>query len=125
MKTMLLALLISGCAQTIHWTANVTEVAALGSLACDAGSTHDALTYGGGRFYETNPIMGAQPTTNQQVAYFGGVTAGLVGINYAFTKGQNHVAGDVWRILANVLVTGVEYYAVKANTDVGVPLCGI
>ncbi|HTR51986.1 MAG TPA: hypothetical protein VMJ10_14825 [Kofleriaceae bacterium] len=117
---LVLALALVGC---VHAAAIATESAAIASLACDGGSTHTALE--SSRYIETNPVMGERPDPSVQAAYFGGAGAAVVGINELLAHGLDPTAGDVWRIIANVAIIGVEVDAVYGNSSIGVPVCGI
>lgn len=125
--------LIAGCAdmpRAVHYAAIATEVVAEGSLACDAMSTHTALQTDIGS-HEDNPLMGLHPDTGMEVGYFGGIGAGVAGANAAFAIGGEHatakhqLAGDVWRIVLNVIVTGVEVDASMNNVTRGAGFCGL
>lgn len=116
MKTTLLLTLIvaTGCAGALHRTAQVSEVLALGSLACDAGSTDTAVR---GGYTEQNPIMGPSPGTGEVVGYFTTVGAGVVALNAALP--------DWARVAGNVVLTALEVRAERGNYAQGDSTCGI
>ena len=118
-----------GCAPTLRIAAAATELLAEGSLACDATSTRAAMKapsrFTGGVKFEENQLLGPDPSIDDEVAYFGAIGAGLAGLNYVFTLGVNHAAGDVWRIIANVAILAIEADAIANNDTVGAHGCGL
>ncbi len=98
----------------MHRAAQVTELAAYGSLACDAGSTDTAVHNG---YVETNPVMGEHPGTGVIAPYFATVGAAVTGFN--------RIAPNWLRIVGNITMAVVEVQAVRGNTSLGVPVCGI
>jgi hypothetical protein len=116
-----LAVLASACSPAtmrrgLHYVALGTEVAAQGSLACDAGSTHRAIETGG---TEQNPIMGTHPDGSVIGAYFVGVGAGVTA--------YNRVLPDILRIVGNTIIIGAEFAAAAGNSQANsaVGMCGL
>ena len=118
---MMVALMAAGCGSALHTVANVSEVVAYGSLACDAGSTRWAMHAGG--YAEVNPVMGAEPSSGMIAGYFTGISSAVFGMNRAFSV-HHEAAGDVWRVATNLVVLAMEQDAIRGNHDAGVPLCG-
>ncbi len=113
MKALALLLLV-GCAGTMHRAAQVTEVLAYGSLACDEGSTDTMARAGWG---EANPVMGTHPSRAVIVAYFAGVSSAVFGLN--------RVSPDWVRVAGNLAMTAIEIRADRGNYAYGVPTCGV
>lgn len=123
-RTALAALLLTACSTTtvLRRAADVTEVVALGSVACDAMSTRYAVR--SGRYFETNPMIGSFPADSQLAGYFGTI-GGVVAVTNATTSAASggRVA-SLLRIAVNLAVVAVEVDSVGHNGVVGVPLCG-
>ena len=109
-----------GCAgslqhRLVHAAARTSEVLAVGSLACDGGSTVQFRDHG---FLETNAVLGDQPSTGRVVAYIATIS-GLV-------VAANRVLPDWASTVMNVAVLAVEVDSVRWNmVGVGTSLCGI
>lgn len=119
-RWVIIAGLFAGCSPAsmrngLHYAAAVTEWTAQGSMACDAGSTHNAM--GNSKYFETNPVMGDHPSNTTQAAYWGSWSVGIAA--------YNRVLPDILRIAANTVLIAVEVDAVASNTSLGVPTCGI
>lgn len=123
----------SGCVsapRALHYAAIATEVAAEGSLACDAVSTHELLR--NPNLMETNAVMGTRPSIGGEAIYFGSIGAGVAGLNEAFAYGaelgrpstKRRVVADIWRVVANVTMFAIEVDAIQNNRGFG-PTCGI
>lgn len=113
MAKFIVLMFLTGCFSFVHRAAQVTEIAAYGSLACDAGSTDTAVR---GGYHEQNSIMGDHPGTGVVAAYFVGVGAAVLGLN--------RVSPDWLRIVGNLTMVVVEVRAERGNNSIGVPVCG-
>jgi hypothetical protein len=114
----------------LHGAAIGTEVAAEGSLACDAVSTHELLAHHPNDVEVDDSALGQRPGIAREFEYFGGVGLALAGFNQAFAVGYDHrplrerVIADAWRTVANLVMLGVELGAVQNNRVLG-PTCGL
>lgn len=114
-----IALLTAACSpatmrHTLHHIALGTEIAAQGSLVCDASSTHMAIELGG---HEQNLVMGDHPGDGMIAGYFLASSAAVYGVN--------RVLPDALRIILNTVIVGAEIAAVQGNSSWGTPACGL
>ena len=116
-KTLFLALILSACTATWEKAARVTEVSAVGSLACDGGQTRQFLQHPESGEFETNPILGTHPSGYELWTYMGALAFGVIVANKTL---------PAWAAtLANLAVTGVEAVAVRHNIGTGSSMCGL
>lgn len=109
--------LAPACAQaTWPRVAMATEVAAVGSLACDGGTTDQFLADAPG-WAEGNPILGERPSDLRLWGYLGAITAGVVV--------ANRKLDPRWATLLNAVVLGAEVKSVAFNMHVGASTCGV
>ena len=114
----------SGCAATLHRTAQVTEMATYPSLACDGFSTHVAVA--SGNYYETNPMIAGQPSDGALVGYFGFVGGSTFMVNrMASSLIERRSTADLVRIAMNVGMLAVEADSIQYNRGHKVSTCGM
>jgi hypothetical protein len=93
-----------------------TEVAAVGSLACDGGTTDQFLAAHAG-WSESNPALGEHPSDLRLWGYLGAIAAAVVLANAKLPP--------KWALVANLAVVGVEIHSIDFNMHVGASACGV
>ena len=102
MRLAVIAALLTAC--SLNQAAIVTSTTL---MVCDWGQTHSAAKNGWRGIYETNPILGKEPTTKQVDAYF----ATAIAINWLLF----YLTPPRWRALGQAGVIGIETWAVADN----------
>lgn len=106
---------LAACAPTWHRAARVTEALAVGSLACDGGSTRQYLAES--QWVETNPILGEHPSSAALWLYLGAIAGGVIGLN--------RLVPDKLALALNVAMIGIEVQSIAINAGVGASMCGV
>lgn len=91
-------------------------IGAIGSLACDGGTTDQYLASNSG-WSEENPILGEHPSDVRLWGYLGAIAVGLAVANSKLSP--------KWATALNVAVLGVEAESIGYNMHVGASACGI
>lgn len=95
--------------------ARATEIGAIGSLACDGGTTQQFMS--DSSYIETNPVLGQHPSNGAVWAYLGAIGAIAVVAN-------RFLPAKAATVL-NVAIIGIETKSVIHNIGYGSSVCGI
>ncbi len=96
--------------------ARTTEALAIGSLACDGGTTRQFLASDSG-WIETNPVLGKHPSSVALWLDLGSIAGAAIGLN--------RIVPNKLAIALNVALLAVEVQSVAINMDVGSSVCGL
>jgi len=108
----------AGCAppsSTWIYAARTSETLAVGSLACDGGSTHQFLA--DSDWVESNPVLGHHPSDAALFLYLGSIAAGVIGLN--------RILPPKLAIALSLTMFAIEAKSVYINTSVGASMCGL
>jgi hypothetical protein len=110
---------LGACAPTWSNTASATEIAAIGSLACDGGQTQQVLAHADqAGLRERNIVLGDHPSNEALWTYLGAIAFGVVVANKVLPP---RVA-----VIVNAAILTAETHAIVTNAYYGSSLaCGI
>jgi hypothetical protein len=114
---------LASCAPSTWYRVQLgLEASAVAGLACDGGETRQFLAES--NWQETNPVLGARPSSGALWLYLGAVAIAMLGADHAL----DHYA-PTWgpRVAAAIAgaVTVAEIHANAVNIGVGASACGV